>query len=113
MSGGLGFLRDTTVIVALSMAVIDLIVALFASPDYIQSELSSGQNDVLFAVMQAATFSGGVAASLIGFEALALVLDFTAPWPIFIPVAVGLFGVIYVCRRWLKVALGSSHRQRR
>lgn len=53
------------------------------------------------------------AASLIGFEALALVLGFTTAWPIFIPAAVGLLGVIYVCRRWLKVALRGLHRQRR
>lgn len=53
------------------------------------------------------------AASLIGFEALALVLGFTTAWPIFIPAAVGLLGVIYVCRLWLKVALRGLHRQRR
>ncbi|MGW8431259.1 PTS ascorbate transporter subunit IIC [Curtobacterium citreum] len=63
---GLGFLRDTTVIIALSMAVIYLIVALFAGPDYIQSKLSDGQNYVLFAIMQAATFSAGVFIILAG-----------------------------------------------
>ncbi|QWS33275.1 PTS ascorbate transporter subunit IIC [Curtobacterium aetherium] len=63
---GLGFLRDTTVIVALSMAVIYVIVALFAGPDYIQSELSNGQSYLLFAIMQAATFSAGVFIILAG-----------------------------------------------
>jgi PTS system ascorbate-specific IIC component len=63
---GLGFLRDTTVIVALSMGVIYVIVALFAGPDYIQSELSDGQNYLLFAIMQAATFSAGVFIILAG-----------------------------------------------
>jgi PTS system ascorbate-specific IIC component len=63
---GLGFLRDTTVIVALSMGVIYVIVALFAGPDYIQSELSGGQSYLLFAIMQAATFSAGVFIILAG-----------------------------------------------
>lgn len=63
---GLGFLRDTTVIVALSMAVIYVIVTLFAGPAFIEGELSDGQNYILFAVMQAATFSAGVFIILAG-----------------------------------------------
>jgi PTS system ascorbate-specific IIC component len=63
---GLGFLRDTTVIVALSMGVIYIVVALFAGPDYIQSKLSDGQDYILFAIMQAATFSAGVFIILAG-----------------------------------------------
>ncbi len=63
---GLGFLRDTTVIVALSMGVIYVIVALFAGAGYIESELSNGQNFIIFAVMQAATFSAGVFIILAG-----------------------------------------------
>ena len=63
---GLGFLRDTTVIVALSMAVIYVIVTLFAGPEYVQAELSNGQSYILYAVMQAATFSAGVFIILAG-----------------------------------------------
>ncbi|WP_104165181.1 PTS ascorbate transporter subunit IIC [Cryobacterium sp. N22] len=63
---GLGFLRDTTVIVALSMAVIYVIVTLFAGPTYIEAELSQGQNYILYALMQAATFSAGVFIILAG-----------------------------------------------
>ena len=63
---GLGFLRDTTVIVALSMAIIYVIVALFAGPTYIEAKLSSGQNFIVFAVLQAATFSAGVFIILAG-----------------------------------------------
>lgn len=63
---GLGFLRDTTVIVALSMALIYVVVAIFAGPDYIQSQLSGGQDYILFAIMQAATFSAGVFVILAG-----------------------------------------------
>ncbi|WP_263120935.1 PTS ascorbate transporter subunit IIC [Cellulomonas sp. RIT-PI-Y] len=63
---GLGFLRDTTVIVALSMAVIYVIVGSFAGPGYIESELSDGQNFVVFLLLQAATFSAGVFIILAG-----------------------------------------------
>jgi PTS system ascorbate-specific IIC component len=63
---GLGFLRDTTVIVALSMGIIYIIVAIFAGPTYIESELSDGQGFILFALMQAATFSAGVFVILAG-----------------------------------------------
>jgi len=63
---GLGFLRDTTVIVALSMGIIYVIVTLFAGPDYVQSELSDGQNYIVYALMQAATFSAGVFIILAG-----------------------------------------------
>ncbi|MFT8357445.1 PTS ascorbate transporter subunit IIC [Bifidobacterium aquikefiri] len=63
---GLGFLRDTTVIVALSMGIIYVIVALFAGPTYIESKLSSGENFLVFSVIQAATFSAGVFIILAG-----------------------------------------------
>lgn len=63
---GLSFLRDTTVVIALSMAVIYLIVGVFAGPAYIQTELSDGQNFLVFLLMQAATFSAGVFIILAG-----------------------------------------------
>ncbi|MFT0847618.1 PTS ascorbate transporter subunit IIC [Actinomycetaceae bacterium L2_0104] len=63
---GLGFLRDTTVVIALSMAVIYIIVGIFAGPNYIETELSDGQNFVVFLIMQAATFSAGVFVILAG-----------------------------------------------
>ncbi|GAB3401672.1 PTS ascorbate transporter subunit IIC [Schumannella luteola] len=63
---GLGFLRDTTVIVALSMAVIYVIVGLFAGAPYIEDKLSDGQNFLVFLLMQAATFSAGVFIILAG-----------------------------------------------
>jgi PTS system ascorbate-specific IIC component len=63
---GLSFLRDTTVIVALSMAVIYIIVGLFAGAGYIESELSGGQNFIVFLALQAATFSAGVFIILAG-----------------------------------------------
>lgn len=63
---GLGFLRDTTVITALSMGIIYLIVALFAGPSYIESQLSSGSNYIVFSLLQGATFSAGVFVILAG-----------------------------------------------
>ncbi|NEG55650.1 PTS ascorbate transporter subunit IIC [Bifidobacterium platyrrhinorum] len=63
---GLGFLRDTTVIIALSMAVIYVIVALCAGGSYIESKLSDGQNFIVFSLLQAATFSAGVFIILAG-----------------------------------------------
>lgn len=63
---GLGFLRDTTVIVALSMAVIYIIVGLFAGSAYIEETLSKGDNFVVYLLMLAATFSAGVFIILAG-----------------------------------------------
>ncbi|WOF22897.1 PTS ascorbate transporter subunit IIC [Microbacterium betulae] len=63
---GLGFLRDTTVIVALSMALIYIVVGLFAGAPYIEGELSDGENFIVYLVILAATFSGGVFIILAG-----------------------------------------------
>lgn len=63
---GLGFLRDTTVVIALSMAVIYIIVGLFAGPNYIQTEWSDGENFIVYLIMLAATFSAGVFVILAG-----------------------------------------------
>jgi len=41
------------------------------------------------------------AASLIGFEALALILVFTTAWPIAIPIVVGLLALLFFARRFL------------
>ena len=41
------------------------------------------------------------AASLIGFEALALILVFTTAWPIAIPIVVGLLSLLFFARRFL------------
>ena len=40
------------------------------------------------------------AASLIGFEALALILVFTTAWPIAIPIVVGLLSLLFFARRF-------------
>lgn len=67
---GLGFLRDTTVVIATSMGVIYLIVTLVAGPGYIETELSNGQWYVIWALMQAGKFAAGVFIILAGVRAV-------------------------------------------
>ncbi|WKD58485.1 PTS ascorbate transporter subunit IIC [Corynebacterium caspium] len=66
LPAGLGFLRDTTVITALSMGLIYVVVASFAGASFIESTLSEGTNFLVFSIMQAATFSAGVFIILAG-----------------------------------------------
>lgn len=57
---GLTFLRDTSVSIALVMGILYLIVALASGQAFVEKELSGGQNFILFAIIQAITFAGGV-----------------------------------------------------
>lgn len=63
---GLGFLRDSTVSIALTMTVLYLIVAFAAGAAYVQKELSAGQNFLVYALIQAGTFTAGVFVILAG-----------------------------------------------
>lgn len=72
----LGFLKDTTVLIALSMAIIYIVVALFAGPEFIESKLSGGQNFIVFVILKAAMFSAGVFVILAGVQ---VVLDEIVP----------------------------------
>lgn len=63
---GLGFLRDSTVSIALTMSVLYTIVALVAGSDFIQQELSDGQHFLVFALIKAGTFAAGVFVILAG-----------------------------------------------
>jgi PTS system ascorbate-specific IIC component len=63
---GLGFLRDTTVVIAVSMGIIYLIVTFVAGAAYVESEQSEGQNFVIWAIMQAGGFAAGVFIILAG-----------------------------------------------
>ncbi|MEU2205987.1 PTS ascorbate transporter subunit IIC [Streptomyces hygroscopicus] len=63
---GLGFLRDTTVVIASSMGVIYLLVTLVAGQGYVEDKLSNGQWYLLWAVMQAGKFAAGVFIILAG-----------------------------------------------
>ncbi|WP_141903992.1 PTS ascorbate transporter subunit IIC [Lysinibacillus sp. Y5S-8] len=66
----LGFLRDTSVAISLTMSVFFVVVALFAGPSYIEAQLSAGSNFIIFAIMQAITFAAGVYIILAGVRML-------------------------------------------
>ncbi len=64
------FLRDTSVSVSLTMAMLFIVVALFTGPSFIESELSGGTNFLVFSFMQALTFAAGVYIILAGVRML-------------------------------------------
>lgn len=66
----LGFLRDTSVAVSLTMTLLFVVVALFAGPGFIEKELSSGSNYIVFSIIQAITFAAGVYIVLAGVRML-------------------------------------------
>lgn len=56
----LGFLRDSSVSISLTMAVIYLILVIAAGPEFVQTTLSDGQNFLVYAIIEAITFAAGV-----------------------------------------------------
>lgn len=66
----LGFIRDTNVVIFLSMSLVYLVVALIAGPTYVESQVSDGQNYILWAIMQAGMFAAGVFVILAGVRAV-------------------------------------------
>jgi PTS system ascorbate-specific IIC component len=66
----LGFLRDTTVAVSLTMVILFFVVSLFAGGAFIETELSEGQNYLIFSLMQGLTFAAGVYIILAGVRML-------------------------------------------
>ncbi|SHK57642.1 PTS system, ascorbate-specific IIC component [Selenomonas ruminantium] len=63
---GLYFLRDSSIAISLVMLVLFLIVALACSPEYVEKNLSGGQSFLVFSIIQAITFAGGVYIILAG-----------------------------------------------
>lgn len=63
---GLSFLRDTSVAISLTMGILYLIVAIAAGKQFVEAELSGGQNFIVYAVIQSITFAGGVYVILSG-----------------------------------------------
>ncbi|MCM3727326.1 PTS ascorbate transporter subunit IIC [Neobacillus cucumis] len=63
---GLGFLRDSSVTIALTMIILYVIIALFAGPSYIEKELSGGTHYLVFSLIQAVKFAAGVFVILSG-----------------------------------------------
>ncbi|NGY83062.1 PTS ascorbate transporter subunit IIC [Bacillus megaterium] len=66
----LGFLRDTSVSVSLTMTVLFIVVALFAAPACIETKLRGGQNFIVYSLIQAITFAAGVYVVLAGVRML-------------------------------------------
>ncbi|MBZ8177970.1 PTS ascorbate transporter subunit IIC [Corynebacterium poyangense] len=66
----LSFVRDTNVVIMLSMGIIFLVVALIAGPSYVHTQISDGQNYLVWAVMQAGRFTAGVFIILAGVRAV-------------------------------------------
>ncbi len=66
----LGFLRDTSVAISLTMSLFFIVVALFAGRSYIEAQLSGGSNFIVFALIQAITFAAGVYIILAGVRML-------------------------------------------
>lgn len=62
----LAFLRDSTVSITISMAIIYLIVAIFANPSWVAEELSSGTHGLVYALQLAGQFAAGVFVILAG-----------------------------------------------
>lgn len=56
----LSFLRDSSISISLTMAIIYIIIAICAGSDYIESTLSNGENYLVYALIQAITFAAGV-----------------------------------------------------
>lgn len=56
----LAFLRDSSLAISLVMLVLFVCVALACGPEYVETELSGGQNFLVFAFIQAITFAAGV-----------------------------------------------------
>lgn len=56
----LSFLRDSSISISLTMSILYIIVAVAAGPEYVEENLSGGQNYIVFAVVQAITFAAGV-----------------------------------------------------
>ena len=63
---GLSFLRDTSVSVALVMGILYLVVAFASGRAFVEANLSDGQNFIVFALLKAITFAGGVYVILAG-----------------------------------------------
>lgn len=63
---GLSFLRESTISISLTMIILYVVASLFATPDYVHSEISNGQNFIVFSLIQGVTFAAGVFIILTG-----------------------------------------------
>lgn len=56
----LGFLRDSTISISLTMMIIYIILSLFAGKEYIETTYSEGQHYIIYSVLMGITFAAGV-----------------------------------------------------
>lgn len=66
----LSFLRDSSISISLTMSILYIIVAVTAGSQYVEQNLSGGQNYIVFAIVQAITFAAGVYVILQGVRLL-------------------------------------------
>ncbi len=62
----LSFLRDNSVSISLTMMIIYIILAIGAGKEFVEGNLSNGDNYIIFSIIQAITFAGGVYIILAG-----------------------------------------------
>ncbi|WP_249689271.1 PTS ascorbate transporter subunit IIC [Staphylococcus lugdunensis] len=63
---GLSFLRESTISISITMALLYLIACLFAGVGYVHDHISQGQNFIVFSVIQGVIFAAGVFIILTG-----------------------------------------------
>ena len=63
---GLSFLRESTISISLTMTLLYFVASLFATPTFVHSEISDGQNFIVFSLIQGVTFAAGVFIILTG-----------------------------------------------
>lgn len=56
----LSFLRDSSISISLTMMIIYILLAIFSGSEFVTSELSNGDNYIIYAIIQAITFAAGV-----------------------------------------------------
>lgn len=56
----LSFLRDSSVSISITMAIIYAVLVIAAGPEFVHANLSNNQNFLVFAIMQAISFAAGV-----------------------------------------------------
>lgn len=61
-----GFLRDSTVSIMILMSIVYVALAIIAGPEYVETQLSNGDNFIIFALIQAGTFTAGFVVVLQG-----------------------------------------------
>ncbi|HHS4758364.1 TPA: PTS ascorbate transporter subunit IIC [Staphylococcus aureus] len=63
---GLSFLRESTISISITMALLYFIACLFAGVSYVHESISDGQNFIVFSLIQGVTFAAGVFIILTG-----------------------------------------------